>query len=226
MTDEKLNLDTVQYGSALLDDTQHVVAIANLNRTDSNRHVFRCPHCGEKMYPTFGPIKVPHFRHIGQKCQYSSYLHDLAKSIFKEEFERCLRDKKPFILELHTPIKCDRDCLVKGKNECKRFDTITVDLAKIYTSIILEQRILFDDHARRPDILLKSDDGQQLWIEIWVNHETELNKRNEGHIVELKINSENDLKQFYNHLITQSEDNELAVRLLMWNLTTTQTPFK
>ena len=212
MTDEKYIIDTVQYGSALLDDTQHVVTIANLNREESDRHIFRCPHCQEKMYPTFGPKNVPHFRHIGRKCQYSSYLHDLAKSIFKEEFERCLRDKLPFLLELHTPTKCDRDCLVKDKNECKRFDTITVDLAILYTSIILEQRILFDDHARRPDILLKSDDGQQLWIEIWVNHETELNKRKEGQIVELKINSEKDLKQFYNHHITQSEDDELAVR--------------
>lgn len=212
MTDEKFNLDTVQYGSALLDDTQHVVSIANLNKVESNSHLFRCPHCGEKMYPTFGPKNVPHFRHIGQKCQYSSYLHDLAKSIFKEEFERCLRDKIPFILELHTPTKCDCDCLAKGKKECKRFDSIIVDLAKLYTSIILEQRILFDDHARRPDILLKSDDGQQLWIEIWVTHETELNKRKEGQIVELKINSEKDLIQFRNHHITQSEDNDLAVR--------------
>lgn len=205
-----MNQDTVLFGSALLDDTQHVVDIDHINREMSQGHTFYCPHCREKMYPTFGSKYVHHFRHIGQKCQYSGYLHELAKSIFKEEFERCLNDKTPFLLELHTITKCDRDCIVKSK--CNKYDIITVDLAKLYTSITLEQRILFDDHTRRPDILLKSDDGQQLWIEIWVSHETVIEKRNDGPIVELKINTENDLKQFRNHHITQSEENELAVR--------------
>ena len=213
MTDEHFNLDTVQYGSALLDDTQHVVVIDSINREESKGHIFLCPHCRERMYPTFGPKYVPHFRHLGQKCKYSNYLHDLAKRVFMEEFERCLIDEKPFLLELHSPTKCERDCLVKNKKQCKKYDTITVDLAKIYTSITLEQIIHFDDHSRRPDILLKTDDGKQLWIEIWVNHETELDKREEGHIIELKINSEKDLIQFRNHHITQSKDDERAVRV-------------
>ena len=60
--------------------------------------------------------------------------------------------------------------------------------------------------------MLKSDDDQQLWIEIWVTHETVLQKRDDGPIVEIKISSEKDLEQFHNHHITQSEENELAVR--------------
>lgn len=206
------NQDTVLFGYALLDGSQHPVSIGYLNRETSQGHTFYCPHCHEKMYPTFGPKYVSHFRHIGQKCQFNNYLHDLAKTVFKEEFERCLQDRMPFLLELHTPTKCSRDCLVKTQDGCKKFDRITVDLAQIYTSITLEQTIVIDDHSRRPDILLKSEAGQQLWIEIWVFHETELKKRNDGPIVEIKINSEKDLEQFHNHHITQSEQNEFAVR--------------
>ena len=205
-----MNPGTILFGSALLDDTQHVVDIDHINRETSQGHTYYCPHCREKMYPTFGQKYVHHFRHIGQKCQYNNYLHDLAKSVFKEEFERCINDRIPFLLELHTPTKCDRDCLAKSK--CKKYDIKTIDLAKLYTSITLEKRIHVDDHTRRPDIILKSDYGQQLWIEIWVTHETVLEKRNDGPIVELKISSEDDLKQFKNHHITQSEENQLAVR--------------
>lgn len=201
--------ETIQYGYAL-NESKHLVDIDHINKEQSQGHTFYCPHCHEKMYPTFGPKYVHHFRHLGQRCQYSNYLHELAKTIFKEEFERCLDDKKPFLLELHTPTKCDRDCLVK--KECKKYDTITVDLSKLYTSITLEERIIIDDHSRRPDILLKSDDGQELWIEIWVKHETPPDKQKEGHIVEIKINSENDLTQFHNHYITQSQDKGLIVR--------------
>ena len=207
-----MDKDLVQFGYALLDDSQQVVAIDNINREKSQGHSFYCPNCRGKMYPTFGQKYVHHFRHIGQKCQYSNYLHNIAKTVFKQEFERCRKDNLPFLLELHAPTKCDRDCLVKSKNECKKFDRVTVNLAQLYTSITLEQTLFINDHSRRPDILLKTDDGQQLWIEIWVSHETPLDKRVDGPIVELKISSENDLKQFQNHHITQSEKNELAVR--------------
>lgn len=207
-----MHQDTVLFGYALLDDLQHPVSIERLNRETSQGHIFYCPHCHEKMYPTFGPKYISHFRHIGQKCQFNNYLHDLAKTVFKEEFERCLLDKTPFLLELHTPAKCSRDCLAKSQNGCKKYDRVTVDLSQLYTNVTLEQRIIIDDHSRRPDILLKSDDGQQLWIEIWVTHETVLQKRDDGPIVEIKISSEKDLEQFHNHHITQSEENELAVR--------------
>ena len=207
-----MNQDRALFGHALIDDSKHPVAIDDLNKETSRGHSFFCLNCHEKMYPTFGPKYVPHFRHIGQKCQFNNYLHNLAKTVFKEEFERCLKEKTPFLLELHSPTRCDRDCLVKASNKCKKIDRITFDLAKLYTSVTLEQRIIIDDHSRRPDILLKSDDGKQLWVEIWVSHETDLVKRNDGPIVELKISTEKDLKQFRNHLIIQSEENERAVR--------------
>jgi hypothetical protein len=60
---------------------------------------------------------------------------------------------------------------------------------------------------------LTSDSGEQLWIEIWVKHETSEEKRNDGHIIELKITSEKDLEQIKNHKLTKTVDNELAVRL-------------
>ena len=70
-----------------------------------------------------------------------------------------------------------------------------------------------DEHYRRPDILIESFDGKQLWIEIWVSHETDEEKRKDGRIIEIKINSEKDLEMIRNHKIVQSEGENLAVRL-------------
>jgi hypothetical protein len=79
---------------------------------------------------------------------------------------------------------------------------------KLETNVNVE-----DGRYRRPDILLTSDSGEQLWIEFWVKHETSEEKRNDGHIIELKITSEKDLEQIKNHKLTKTVDNELAVRL-------------
>ena len=92
-------------------------------------------------------------------------------------------------------------------------NTAVVDLTKIYKSIKREYRVQVDDHFRRPDILLTSDTGEQLWIEIWVTHDTTVEKRKDGHIVELKIYNEKDLEQIRNHKLVKTTENELAVRL-------------
>ena len=74
--------DEVLYGYALLDDTKHTVSIDDIDRPFSLQHKFYCPHCRNEMYATFGQIQLPHFRHNGDKCQYSKYLHDLAEHVF------------------------------------------------------------------------------------------------------------------------------------------------
>lgn len=203
-----------EHRHALLDDSDKVVNISTLTREDCAGHTFRCPDCGNEMYPTFGNKYVHHFRHLGDVCQKNNYLHATAEYMFMEEYTRCLEDGLPFLLELHSHVSCDRHCTERKNRVCTSYkNTTTVDLTKIYTSVRCEHRVQIDQHYRRPDILLTSDEGEQLWIEIWVTHETVAEKRKDGHIVELKIISEKDLEQIRNHKLVKTTENELAVRL-------------
>ena len=206
--------DEVLYGYALLDDTKHTVSIDDIDRPFSLQHKFYCPHCRNEMYATFGQIQLPHFRHNGDKCQYSKYLHDLAEHVFYEEYSKCLDNGTPFFLELRIPTSCNKACVLNKDVDCKEhYIQKTVDLTKEYTLISLESRVDIENHYRRPDILLESLDDKQLWVEIWVSHETEEEKRKDGSIIEIKINTEKDLEKIRQHKIVQSEGEDLAVRI-------------
>ena len=206
--------DEVLFGYALLDDTKHTVSIDDIDRPFTRLHKFYCPHCHNEMYATFGEVQLPHFRHNGDKCQHSKYLHDLAEHVFYEEYSKCLDNGWPFFLELRIPTPCNKACVLKKQVDCmEHYIQKTVDLTKEYTLISLETRVDIDDRYRRPDILLESLDGKQLWVEIWVSHETEEDKRKDGRIIEIKIDTEKDLEKIRQHKIVQSEGEDLAVRI-------------
>lgn len=193
------------FGYALIDNTTHAVCINDIDRPFSRRHKFFCPHCHNEMYATFGKVQRPHFRHYGNKCQYSKYLHDLAEHIFCEEYTKCLNNNTPFFFEANIPRPCNESCVLWAHSDCKaHYIQKTVDLTKEYKIISLESRVDIDNHYRRPDILLRSETGKQLWVEIWVSHETEEKKRNEGRIIEIKIETEEDLKILQQHFISQN----------------------
>ena len=83
----------------------------------------------------------------------------------------------------------------------------TMDLTKVYTIVSKETRVSISGTAnkyRRPDILLRSEDGRQLWIEIWVKHETDSDKKLDGPIVEIRIESEADVELFCKHSLEQT----------------------
>lgn len=206
--------DEVLFRYALVDESQQTVSIAEIDRAYTYLHRFYCPHCHNEMYATFGEVQAPHFRHNGDKCQHGKYLHDLAEHVFYEEYTKCLDNGLPFYLELRIPRPCNNACVLKKHADCKEhYLQKTVDLTKEYTLISLETRVDIDERFRRPDILLESLDGKQLWVEIWVSHETEEDKRKDGRIIEIKIDTEKDLEKIRQHKIIQSEGEDLAVRI-------------
>lgn len=206
--------DEVLFRYALLDDSNHTVSIDDIDRSFTRLHKFYCPHCHNEMYATFGDVQQSHFRHNGDKCQYSKYLHDLAEYVFNEEYSKCLDTGQPFFLELHLPTPCNKACVLNKHADCKEhYIQKTVDLTKEYTIISLESRVDIENRYRRPDILLESLDCKQLWVEIWVSHETEEEKRKDGRIIEIKINREKDLEKIRQHKIVQSEGDDLDVRI-------------
>ena len=211
---KRMAKDDVLFGYALLDDTMHTVSIDDIDRPFTRSHKFYCPHCHNEMYATFGEVQMPHFRHNGDKCQQSKYLHDLAEHVFYEEYSKCLDNGWPFLLELLVPMPCNKACVLKKHADCKEhYIRKTIDLTKEYTLISLETRVDLDNRYRRPDILLESVNGKQLWVEIWVSHETEEDKRKDGRIIEIRINTEKDLEKIKQHKIVQSEGEGLAVRI-------------
>lgn len=198
--------DIVKYGFALLDSANgKVVGIDSLSRETSLRHKFFCPHCHGEMYPTFGSIQVSHFRHNGGKCKPDRYLHDLAEKLFVDEYLHCLENGVPFLLEIHSPVDCSEECLNNRNGICGKHQNMqTIDLTKAFTKIEKESHVTLDGHFRVPDILLSSEGGSKginLWVEIWVKHETEEKKRDEGSILEIKVSSEDDLNPIRKHEI-------------------------
>ena len=201
--------ELAQYGYALLDDTDHLVSIDELDRAFCDTHTFRCPcpECNLKMYATFGQTQIPHFRHNGSKCDYHNYLHALTEKLFFDEYNYCLQSNTPFYLELKVEAKCDPRCMETRQRCKKRFSTYKIDLTQEYKYISVETRVDIGDRYRRPDILLETEYGKQLWIEIWVSHETVEEKRSDGDIVEIRIKTEQDLKPIREHSLVQSEEN-------------------
>ena len=163
----------VQYGYAYLDDSETMVRIKDIDRAFCNHHTFRCPDCRGEMYATFGAVQVDHFRHNGGKCDYNNYLHTVSERVFMEEYLLCLEKGIPFIIDMMLPVVCNPVC-VKFQQPCgKKYIHKKIDLTEKYTKVSLERRVeVSDERFRRPDILLESEDGEQLWVEIWVRHET------------------------------------------------------
>lgn len=197
--------DDIQYSIALLDNSEKNVKISDINRQFADEHSFSCPFCKKRMYATFGPIRIPHFRHNGEKCDYENYLHAVAESVFLNEYKACVEKKRPFLFDYYSRLHCNENCIVDRNNCGVLKQRETINLAQKYTLISRERNVPVEGGYRRPDILLESDTGEQLWVEMWVTHRTVEEKRKQGNVLEIKISREEDLKQFEEHKLSESE---------------------
>lgn len=189
------------------------------------------PGCNEEMRPVMGQVREYHFRHLGKPCEYNHWLHEYAKQVFLEEYKLCLDRGIPFMLELTLPVKCNKACLLKEHFDCKEhYETVSYDLTKYFKSAEPEKRVQTDnDRFRRPDVLLSREDGRPpLWIEICVTHETRpLEKPELGSIVEIKINTKEDVQRiFRKRRIVQSDDKKNWVRLHGFDSVELNSPMK
>lgn len=197
----------IQFKSALLDDTNDIITIDDVKMESRHNHKYLCPNCRQEMITVMGEYRQHHFRHLGTVCDRDSFLHSLAEQAFYNEFAHCLAQNKPFYLKYYEPIQCNKACVLKDHVNCKEhYISKVVDLTKAYPVIYKESRVDLDGHFRRPDILLSSVDGHQLWIEIWVSHKTDEEKLKDSSILEIKIRNENDVNTFKKHTLAQSLD--------------------
>lgn len=214
----------VQYRTARIDCRDHNIDIKTVRREFQENgafrrnHKFYCPCCGREMEAVLGPVREDHFRHKGEPCGYNNYLHSTAEDVFFEEYTNCLNRGRPFIITVFPEIQCNPACTLAKKDSCSKRhkDKTKIDLTRKFKRIKPEVRVFQDGRYRRPDLLLESDSGETLMVEIWVSHETDAEKRKQGNILEIKIASEDDIEKIRTHRLTQAGPTDKSIRFFAW----------
>lgn len=217
--------EDIQYRNARIDNSENTVEIKTVydeflkDYGYRGKHVFHCPCCGLEMEAVLGEIRKKHFRHKGTPCGYNNFLHSTAEEVFFEEYKKCLDRGIPFEISVYPEVQCDPSCIHPNKRLCPRRhkDKVTIDLTRIYKKITPEERVYIDGRFRRPDLLLESESGKMIMVEIWVSHETGEEKRKQGRILEIKIASEDDIDKIRTHRLVQSKPSDNSIRLFVWD---------
>ena len=214
----------IQYRTARIDDSEQSIDIKTVREEynkDLNyrrKHVFKCPCCGEEMEAALGPIREDYFRHKTSPCSIDDYLHSTAEDVFFEEYSKCLEKGAPFVITVFPEIQCNPVCALENRGPCSKRhkDKTVIDLTSKYKIIKPETRVYQGGRYRRPDLLLESESGEKLWVEIWVSHETEDEKRKLESILEIKIDSHKDIEKIRTHQLIQSKPSDQSIRLFEW----------
>jgi hypothetical protein len=193
--------ENVQYRFAL-DEAGRSIDVATLNATSGR--VFQCLGCGEPMVAKLGDQLAHHFAHkANSHCAGETYLHQLAKQVFREEFERCLNQNLAFQIEIPQRWVCGNHGSVSA-NICKTQPKFQVyDLVPDVSGFKLETAA--QDFV--PDITLFGRDGKpDIWIELAVTHPCSEAKLKAGQrIIEISIQTEADVELFRQHRLSAQD---------------------
>ena len=158
-----------------------------------------CPSCKEKLVAKNGGMKrVHHFAHAsGVDCEnaYETMLHQLAKLRVQEAF----LSKEVFNVGFEYRSYCPhvKTCAFVRYGNCYISTHKRFNLKEFYDSC--EQEIQYDSINRRSDLKIFSSKKPQLapiYIEFFVTHASDVSKlHNGGKIIEVKIESENDIQR-------------------------------
>jgi hypothetical protein len=180
-----------QYALTLSGQPVHISELTHKDRDD-----YTCPGCKKVLRPILGQIRQKYFRHkVDSDCSRETYLHRIGKDLFKKYYTYALKNGKPFEITYFVPIFCNA-C---PHGHCQIGKTArTWDLTKAFTSIELET----SDDNFKPDLLLKTTNGEKIYIEIAVTHKSEDSKiKSKTRIIEFQIQDENDLALLtWNHI--------------------------
>lgn len=191
-----------------LDSSGNIVYIQAAN---PDKEAFFCLHCYQQMVAKQGKVRQWHFAHkvLSPNCSYESYLHSLAKFLILQK----LRSEQSFRIEITAPFSCanKETCLWyedSCKEPCKWTGYKNFDLKKFYNTFEVESA--YDNF--RADILLSNSIKKfaPVFIEIYVSHPCEQQKIDSGNkIIELKINSEDDIKSIVDSSIITEDGNRI-----------------
>lgn len=171
--------------------------IKQLSKPDreKNRNHFFCCGCGQPMKAALGDKNEHYFSHksdVDEKhCNKETYLHWLGKRRFIELFERHKESGEPFFLAFRQQRVCDnKPCPFGRSSQCKELKEEKFEIYPTYNQCVEESW----NQNYIPDILLKTSDGNQMYVEIFVTHPCSGEKLSSGFpIIELSIKNEKDL---------------------------------
>ena len=166
--------------------------------TDAYRklHRFTCFGCKNELFAVLGKQRERHFRHTpGCICNPETYLHQAGKKMFVDLFELAKKTNKGLLVDvLQTKICVNPNCPL-GKDHCIENEGGYKEFELFPHFNHYEVEKYDPDTGLKPDILLTNDDGEKIYIEIFVKHEsTEEKKDSKVPIVEINISEEADLR--------------------------------
>jgi hypothetical protein len=179
----------IQYKYALSGDGSFI----DINSvTPSERKDYVCLSCGGIVRPILGEVNRKHFRHkVSSECSNETYLHKMGKLLFQKNYEECLESDTGYRLAYESLVSCDY---------CKHgpcgitTELRTFDLTVAFKSVFVETR----DDSLIPDLMLTTESGNKIYIEIAVTHKCSAEKINSGtKIIEFLIQTEDDLKIWF-----------------------------
>lgn len=179
-----------------LDEHENLIHIDNAVK-DKNVKYY-CPNCKAPLTPKKGKKKRWHFAHKSDKCSLETYLHKIAKKLFKEFFYN--KNVSSINITIPQTQICPTDkCPISRANSCQFTQPIVFNLKEHYDSCEEETRI----EKFTADLLLKNHENsnQPVLIEFYVSHECSSEKVESGlPIIEIKIGSIEDLHNIINVL--------------------------
>ena len=185
-----------------------IIDINSLNKNDPSKEKYFCIGCKQEIIPRLGDERTHHFSHKKEisSCSKESYLHNLGKKVFFETYLHCIEEKEPFYIfsslfcQLSTT--CKYQNILKSEN-CKK-NNFEFNLISNYKIIELEKNQGFF----RPDITLKNNINEMIFIEIAVTHSCEKNKiESKNKIIEIFIKDESDIKVILDKKLSEDTGN-------------------
>jgi len=186
---------SITWQRALSDDG----SLKNISEvTDAYRkvHRFTCFGCNKELFAVLSERYERHFRHSpGCICNPETCLHQTGKKMFVDLFELAKKTNKRLLVDvLQTKICVNPNCPL-GKDHCieNEGEYKEFEISPHFNHYEVEK---YDpDTGLTPDILLTNENGEKVYIEIYVSNPVSL-KKNESKIpiVEINLSEEADLK--------------------------------
>lgn len=195
----------VKYHYAL-DEHNRLVSIKQAFIERDESHTYHCLGCGAGMIPRLGEVRNWHFAHRGDEahCGTETYLHQLAKRLIREKFEK----DSSFWVGYYRDVKCSDlgTCPFAKKEECHTSKLETFDLKEFYDTCQEEQPV----GNYIADLLLSNSsklDRDPVLLEIQVSHKSTPQKRDSGlRIIEIRIKTEEDINTLLSAPIVENPE--------------------
>lgn len=182
-------------------ENKEIIDISTIDTEYRKIHSFYCINCGKEMSAHLKDDKRKrHFQHANKcNCSYESYIHSLAKDIFKKRYDSA--DK--FFLYYKEKVSCNNsNCIFRDDNCNNKKFAKEINLKDVFPVCTIEETVEGQDgRTYRADVLLSNPNKvkYKLLVEINNTHECSDNKTNAGlHIVEIDIKSEEQARNIGN----------------------------